>query len=102
MRNIVVHPVVRGVRSGAGLESVHVEGHAFGLERVEVRLSADDATCKTVVSVGPTSHWTAHFSRARDGVLVTWSEKAELKVVAADPDDPSGCYASLEARVQLG
>ncbi len=91
MRNILLHGVVHASRSPSGaLDHVVVAGHAFGLARVAVSVGDLRAT----VEVDARTHeWEAHFEQVETYGLRA-GERA--RVVAADPDDPLGCYSSCE------
>jgi hypothetical protein len=99
VRNIIVHTVVRTARGARGVETVHVEGHAFGLERVRVSIVVGAEARATDVDVDAASHWVAHFSEARDRFPASWVIGTEARIVAADPDDPDGCYSSIQAKL---
>jgi hypothetical protein len=91
MRNILLHGVVHTARSPAGaLDHVVVAGHAFGLARVAVSLGDLRAT----VAVDARTHeWEVQFE---DVGACGLRAGERVRVVAADPDDPLGCYSSCE------
>ncbi len=102
MRNIVLHAVVRGETDARGdLVKVFVAGHAFGLDTLLVRLEGPVGAIETAVGAMPRTHqWVARFND-RDALREAGvGLAAKVRVVAADIDDPDGCFSTTEARVE--
>jgi hypothetical protein len=103
MRNIVLHAVVRGEADAKGdLARVLVAGHAFGLDLLLVRLEGPTGAVETAVGAMPRTHqWVARFDDLDALNTAGIDVAAKVRVVAADLDDPTGCYSAAETRVEV-
>lgn len=102
MRNVMLHAVVRGVPSPAGLARLVVAGHAFGMGRLAVRVEGPSGRLEAFADVHPRTHqWVAVFEDAGALRAAGVAAGARVRAVAADADDPDGCYSSAEARVEV-
>lgn len=103
MRNIVLHAVVRGETDGGGdLARVLVAGHAFGLDLLLIRLEGPRGAVETAVGAMPRTHqWVARFDDVEALREAGIDVAVKVRVVAADLQDPSGCFSTTQARVEL-
>jgi hypothetical protein len=99
MRNIVLHDVLRVDLDAADtLVRVVAEGLAFDVSRLLVSLHGASGRVEMLV-LARANEWIAVFDdrHALDAAGIVLGER--VRAVAADLDDPQGCYSSCESRL---
>lgn len=103
MRNIMLHAVVHGeAAAGGALTRVLVAGHAFGLERLLVRVEGPRGTLEAVAFVHPRTHqWVAEFQDPQELARAGLAAGVKVRAVAADAADVEGCFSTTSAAVEV-
>ncbi|MFO0603940.1 MAG: hypothetical protein U0324_12240 [Polyangiales bacterium] len=102
MRNIMLHAAVHGeAAAGGALVRVLVAGHAFGLERLVVRLEGPRGALAAMAFAHPRTHeWVAEFGDAQELARAGVAAGVRVRAVAADAGDEAGCFSTTTAVVE--
>ena len=99
----MLHAVVHGeAAAGGALTRALVAGHAFGLERLVVRLEGPRETLAALAFVHPNTHqWVAEFQDPQELARAGIAAGTRVRVVAADAADEAGCFSTTSVAVEL-
>src|SRR5437773_3519437 len=101
MRNILIQGSIAATTGAQGVETLEVQGVAFGVEQVQVSVECAGTVSRQVVEVGPDGGWSALFDRARGSLTEACARGGKVRVEAGDATDPKACYSSVEAELPV-